>query len=73
MDSRKSLAAAMAARYVMFFERHDSVNANQVEFDCVTKYALCSLKQWQRLVAAEQRAAARDRVAIDRKLAASGR
>jgi hypothetical protein len=73
MDSKKSLAASLAATYVMYYERGDNTRALQAQYDAVIRYALVTPKQWAGLVKAEQRAAARDRAAIDRKLAASGR
>ena len=73
MKSSKALAASLAATYVMYHERGNAVMALQAQHDAVIRYALVSVKQWQRLVAAEQRASERDRIAIERKLSSRGR
>lgn len=63
------LVSQLAATYVMYEERHDSVMRDIAEYEAVVKYALVSESQWKRLVAAERRARIADRKAAERIMA----
>lgn len=60
-----SLASALAATYVMYYERGDSSNALKAQHDALIRYALVSPKKWASLVKAEERSRKMDRAAAE--------